>query len=93
MGTELHLYEKPVNYCLNAGNSNDDGSTNTANGWLNEAIWLVNWEEAKLSNGDKIIFFKMGSGKNHFLYPIPHDIYYHYANMSSGKVYCIDGWD
>ena len=96
LGAEKHLYEKhQFNYCLNAGSSTDDGYSGTANGWLNEAQWLVDWEEAKLSNNDKIILFDLKSGS--FYHAIPggggHTDYYHEADMKSGKVYCIDGFD
>ena len=96
LGAEKHLYEKhQFNYCLNAGSSTDDGYSGTANGWLNEAQWLVDWEEAKLSNNDKIILFKLDSERN--WHPTPpyggHYDYEHFAEMESGKVYCIDGFN
>ncbi len=90
-----HIYDATFNSCLAVGGSTDNGLDNTANGWLNEAKWIIDDENSSLSGGNKVQGFFLSSyywKESIYIPPFGwhyYDHYVHKATITTGKIYCL----
>lgn len=93
--SNLHVYDKlNQNSCVSYGSAGDDGSDNTANGWLNEALWIWDYEENLLS-GNRVTIDLVFSDhyKNESGWPHYHISYFHNFKVYHGEIYCSGPFD